>query len=153
MFRSLACAVLVSACSHSDHSTDRTVSAPVAGEGKPMAPVAVETVISKGSVRVAATFEADAESVSIELHGVDGLTVANSGVRSLATTSFKRGQTTVVEAPVTGTGVLAVTITGTFNGARSRRVVSVDLRAGTAADGVGTTSTDQGPLKLLPSGD
>lgn len=151
--------------------------APVPLEGKATAPVAVEARLTRGTAALTLRFEAPATDVVLGVRGLDGLTLG-SVVLPTTAHAFAAGETLSWVAPLASpTGTLAVSVAGVFSGVRRARVVSFGITAAAPAPtslpsrptttakatdteaeaSVGavtedTVRTDQGPLKVLPSG-
>jgi hypothetical protein len=151
--RLVAALLFAAACTHTD--TDRkVVASPLPAEGKPMAPVGIDAQLTPGHARVLVHFETDAEATTITLSGVDGLKVVSSLAKAAASSqSAKRGETVTVDADLSGTtGILAVNVTGTFNGAIKSRVVSFTLGDAPVKPSPGEhVQTESGGLKVLPA--
>jgi hypothetical protein len=128
------------------------VISPLPEEGKPMAPVGIDAQLTPGHARVSVHFETDAEATTITLNGVDGLKVV-SLAKAATSQSAKRGETVTVDADLSGTtGLLAVNVTGTFNGAIKSRVVSFTLGDAPPKPSPGEhVQTESGGLKVLPA--
>ncbi len=149
--RLVAALLFAAACTHTD-TDHKVVSAPLPQEGKPMAPVGIEAQLSPGHARVLVHFETDAEAASITLSGVDGLKVVPVAP-AVAEQGAKRGETRTVEADLsTPNGILAVNVTGTFNGARKSRVATFTVGEAPMKPSPGEhVQTESGGLKVLPA--
>jgi hypothetical protein len=114
-------------------STLEKASSAVSPQGKPMAPVSATAEWSQqnGVLRIA--FEAPAKKVSVVVTGVDGLMVATDKVAQLNKAQkdeFALGEIKVVPIVFSQDnpkGVLAVNVTGIFNGAQQVRVMTFEV--------------------------
>lgn len=150
LFAAVAVTLAVVGCSHPVKAA-----APVATEGKPSAPVAVEAVLREDSATLTLTFEGDASNVLVGVAGLDGLEVDGGGV-VVAEGAFRRGETRVVEvrfSPGVGRSHLAVSVEGQFRSGRLARVVTFAVGAPSPEQlrGSGTTieARDGTRLKVL----
>lgn len=138
-------------------TTKVSASSPVPVKGKPTAPVAVSAELSPTTARLVLRFEADAEGVEVVAGGVDGLVVEGKGVL-VQQGAFKRGEVRTFEVaftPGAGRSQLAVSVSGTFNGASRARVASFTVGTGPLPESPGTVMiTDDGErVKVMPEGD
>jgi hypothetical protein len=145
----LACAL--SACTHST----TTVTSPEPTKGKPTAPVAVTAQLSDASAKVTVTFKADAKDVEVAVRGVDGLVVSGEATR-VSGGAFASGESTTFEVAFqrpAGPAALAVSVSGTFNGAKRARVASIAVGEGPGAPTPGEvmTTDDGDTVKVLPA--
>lgn len=150
LFTAVTVTLAVVGCSHPVRA-----SAPVATEGKPSAPVAVEAVLREDSATLTLTFEDDASNVLVGVDGLDGLEVDGSRV-VVAEGAFKRGETRAVEVhfrPGAGRSDLAVSVEGQFRSGRLARVVTFAVGSPSPEQlrGPGTTieTRDGTRLKVL----
>lgn len=131
----VAACLALAACTHNATPAPTTkVSEPLPAEGKPMAPVDVTAELSSGTARVSVRFVAAASDVTVGVSGADGLKVT-SAAAPLTEASAKQNETRTFDVAFTpgpGRSMLVVNVTGTFNGARSTRVVSFDVGTPTA---------------------
>ena len=121
---SLALALAAGACARQPAAP----ASPAAGafRGKPSAPVSIDARLAAGTARVTVRFDADAKDVRIDVHGVDGLSVA-SAPTPVEHAAFARGESTsfdVTFAPGPGRSHLAVTVSGSFHGDGRRATVA-----------------------------
>jgi len=146
----LACAL--SACTHST----TTVTSPEPGKGKPTAPVDVAAKVSNASAKVTVTFKRAVTDASVSVRGVDGLVVSGEATR-VANAAFGAGESTTFEVAFerpAGPAALAVSVSGTFDGAKRARVASIAIGEGPGAPTPGEvlTTDDGDTVKVLPAG-
>jgi len=92
--------------------------------GKPHAPATATASLRPGAATVTVRFDSPASEVNIEVSGVDGL-VVTSAASPVQGGRFARGQTATFDVAFTegpGRSHLAVSVTGSFAGARRNRV-------------------------------
>lgn len=155
----VASAAMPSCTHHVEGVQDERVSAPVPARGKRTAPVAIDAKLSADRARVTLRFETAASDVTIGLQGLDGLTLGPAErPAALGPRGFSAGEAVTVEVPFTSArGTLAVSVIGTFAGARQHRAVSFTVGAEAAPSVVAPSvaepvTTDREQLMVLPSG-
>jgi hypothetical protein len=152
----VAWAAMLGCTHHVEGVQDERVSAPVPARGKRTAPVAIDAKLSAARARVTLRFEAAASDVTIGLQGLDGLTLGPG--EAPAARAFNAGESVTVEVPFTSArGTLAVSVAGTFAGARQYRAVSFAVGAEAAPSvaapvGAAPVTTDREQLQVLPTG-
>jgi hypothetical protein len=149
-FKVLVVLLSLSAC-----TTPTSVSSPAPTKGKPSAPVEVSAELSPKSARLTVKFESDAQDVDIVASGVDGLVVEGQGVL-VKKGAFARGEAKSFEVAFTpgpGRSTLAVSVSGSFNGASRARVASFGVGTGPLPESPGEVmTTDDGErVKVLPA--
>lgn len=114
---------------------------------KPSAPVVIDGKVEAVNATLAVGFATDATDVTIDVWGVDGLTVISTGItkggQAVAQTRFVKGEHVDVNvsftAPTTVRTNLAIRVRGNFGGSVRERVqsftVNADLPAATKAPG------------------
>lgn len=128
---------------------------------KPSAPVVIDGRVEAANATIDVGFVVDATDVTIEVWGVDGLTVSNTtitrGGQAVASTRFSRGEHVDVKvsftAPATVRTNLAIRVRGNFGGSVRERVqsftVNGDLPAATKAPGEVKVGPDGTPVRVM----
>lgn len=130
----LAVALLLVGCTRHEAKPDVVshVSAPLPLEGKRSAPVAIDADLSEASAKLTLRFERAVEKCSIDVSGVDGLTLSSPGAL-LAEATIGKGDTKTFEVKYTrgpGRTHLVVSVRGQFDGAPLARVVTFAMGDG-----------------------
>jgi hypothetical protein len=128
---------------------------------KPSAPVAIHWKVGAANATIDVGFMVDASDVTIDVWGVDGLTVTSTGItragQAVASTQFSKGEHVDVNvsftAPTTVRTNLAVRVRGNFGGSVRERVqsftVNGDLPAATKAPGEVKVGPDGTPVRVM----
>ncbi|MBL8912245.1 MAG: hypothetical protein JNM17_16260 [Archangium sp.] len=108
------------------------VSAPLPIEGKRSAPVAIDASLREASAKLTLKFERKGEGVSVDVSGIDGLTLKSEGavLRDAAITAGEVKSFEVAYARGAGRTNLVISVRGTFDGAPLARVVTFAIGEG-----------------------
>lgn len=128
---------------------------------KPSAPVVIDGKLEAANAMFAVGFVTDATDVTIDVWGVDGLTVTSMGItkggQAVAQTRFAKGEQVDVNvsftAPTTVRTNVAIRVRGNFGGSVRERVqsftVNADLPAATKAPGEVKVGPDGTPVRVM----
>lgn len=123
-----------------------TVTSPAPTDGKPTAPVDLKAELFAKQAKLTVHLEEDATDLAVTAWGLDGLEVGTPA--SFAPAVSKAGQSETFVIPYTageGRSTLAVSISGTFHGAKLQRVATFAIGNGPVKPSAGETIvTDQG---------
>lgn len=141
----------------SGHEATRKKETTTAVQGKAQAPVEVTAALGPGRATVAVVFRSVASDVTIDVHGVDGLTVT-SAATPVGGARFAAGESASFEVAFTpgpGRSHLVVAVSGTFGAGVRNAVASFAVGEPTAeqqkASGTATTDSEGRRIKLLPA--
>jgi hypothetical protein len=125
-------------------------------QGKPQAPATITAKVEPGRASVTVRFHSAVTDAAVEVHGVDGLVVTSAAV-PLSGGRFRQGESVTLDVAFTegdGPGQLAVSVTGTFGGARRNATTAFVTRSPTPGQlkpsGATTDSTGR-RIKVLPA--
>jgi hypothetical protein len=145
----------LAACS--GHAGEKRGAIAPPAQGKPQAPVEVTAQLAAGRAAVTVTFRSAASDVSVQVHGVDGLTVT-SAAQPISGGEFAAGESVTLDVTFTegaGRSHLAVGVSGTFGSAARSAVASFAVGQPTAeqqkATGETTTDSTGRRIKVLPA--
>jgi hypothetical protein len=130
----LAVALMLVGCTRHETKPDVVahVSAPLPLEGKRSAPVAIDADLTESSGKLTLRFERPAEKCSVQVSGVDGLTITSSG-EVLTDAKVSKGETKTFDVKYSrgpGRTHLVVSVRGQFDGAPLARVVTFAMGDG-----------------------
>jgi len=123
--------------------------------------VVIDGKVEAANATLAVGFVAEATDVTIEVWGVDGLTVTSTGItkggQAVAQTRFAKGDYVDVNvsftAPTTVRSNLAIRVRGNFAGSVRERVqsftVNGDLPSATKAPGEVKVGPDGNPVRVM----
>lgn len=108
------------------------VSAPLPVEGKRSAPVAIDAALRETGAKLTLKFERKGDGVSIDVSGIDGLTLKSEGgvLRDATVAAGETKSFDVTYARGAGRTNLVVNVSGTFDGAPLSRVVTFAIGEG-----------------------
>ena len=122
-----------------------TVTSPAPTDGKPTAPVDLKAELFASQAKVTLQLEEDASDLAVTAWGLDGLEVGTPAAFTPAIS--RRGQSETLVIPITpgeGRSNLAISISGTFHGAKLQRVATFAMGTGPLKQTGESLVTDQG---------
>ncbi len=122
-----------------------TVTSPAPTDGKPTAPVDLKAELFASQAKVTMHLEEDGTDLAVSAWGLDGLEVGSPA--AFTPKISRRGENETFVIPMTpgeGRSNLAVSISGTFHGAKLQRVATFSIGTGPVKQTVETIVTDQG---------
>jgi hypothetical protein len=152
----LACSSNAKPMPGSSEKTD-SASAGKADTAKSSAPVAVDAQLGDARARVTLRFDSPATGVTVNVSGVDGLTVKSAPTPMDGASFMAAGVTTfdVDFTPGAGRSHLVVAVTGDFQGAYRSKVASFAVGTPSAeqqkSSGTTMTGGDGERIKVMPS--
>jgi hypothetical protein len=151
-----AAGLLLSVCAFAAEAPTPPKKSARPAQGKPQAPATITAKLEPGRASITVRFHSAVTDAAVEVHGVDGLVVTSAAV-PLSGGRFAQGESVTLDVVFTegeGPGQLAVSVTGTFGGARRNATTAFVTRSPTPQQpkpsGAATDSTGR-RIKLMPA--